>query len=1183
MQGWQSFAHGWALWAWAASWQLAALAVLIALAALATRRLSARFRYALWSLVLIKAFLWPGLAAPWSLGNWATWPLTDRAARLTVVVAPPLSQAPAGNEETASRLAPDDAAPFAATPMKPTTRVWPASIRTSIAPEASTPRVSFRFSRHEWLLFIWSGGMGLFLIFVLARYARVTALLRRAQPVDEGPLRVTLERLALRLGARRRPPELLLSDRFPSPFLLGLTRPRIVLPASLPDSLSPADLENVLLHELTHWRRRDHWLGWLQVAAQAIFWFHPFLWWANARLRHEREQACDETVLAATGRPAGDYAETLLRVLLASRGRGVAALGFLGIFEQDTKLQQRLGNIMNQERAIRRFGALHWALLILLAVATLPMAAQSSEPARNATTLKGESGSRSERPEAEPPRVISTTPANGDQNVDPALKEISVTFDRDMNPHEYAWVKYGPTYPPTSEAAPYWRDRRTCVLRVTLNPGHDYLLGVNDNQYRGFHSASGVAAEPLVLEFRTAGKLDPSQARPKIVSMVPSNGDQNVDPGLKELRVTFDMPMGEGCSWTGGGPAFPVIPEGQRPFWSADRKTAILPVALKPGHDYELGVNSQSYRTFQSATGVPVDPVVFEFRTAAAEAKGKVTPDRWIRVVIGDDKITLEGKEFSEPDMLDMLEEVPFRAQTVLEMATATSQVDKDRAQKIENELTQSASRLGFNYPSKIGVHPLGSYGVVNTPDAPKLIREISVNVAQGSDGGAPTVQDAVIAICKAAEIPYDAATSAKLADPELKKATAPVNVSSEMAEQALLNVLNPAGLRFDLGDKGLYLHKRQTVGWEWNRAFENDPAVLGPWHSVDFVESIDAFEAGKRQTQIELYLYEMTFGADGKVQAKMGQHGASLPWSKGSVWIPQMRAEGHYEIRSIGGQDYLFWEWISGDVIVRGEKPQYYVFARGKAPADYKPKSTKWSRPFVTDSAVLGPWHSVDFVKSIDAFKAGKRQSGGDLWMYEMTFNANGNVRERMGQGSVAWPWSKGYVWEDSDGIESHYEIRSIKGQDYLFWEWMSGDVTIRHQKPQYYVLARGKAPADYKPRSEKWDRAFVDDPAVIGQWKSVDFVKTMDGFKPGERRWKGDLFLKEITFKRHGGTDAGFRWSKGYIWHMGDRVEGRYEIRNLDGKDYLFVEWMSGDVTIRHQKPNYYVLEKTDGKTGD
>ena len=76
--------------------------------------------------------------------------------------------------------------------------------------------------------------------------------------------------------------------------------------------------------------------------------------------------------------------------------------------------------------------------------------------------------------------------------------------------------------------------------------------------------------------------------------------------------------MGGGFSWTGGGEEFPAIPERQKPRWSKDRMTATLPVALKPNWSYRLGLNSPSFKNFASADGVPLEPVVYKFRTSSA-------------------------------------------------------------------------------------------------------------------------------------------------------------------------------------------------------------------------------------------------------------------------------------------------------------------------------------------------------------------------------------------------------------------------------------------------------------------------------------------------------------------------------------------------------------------------------------
>jgi hypothetical protein len=107
--------------------------------------------------------------------------------------------------------------------------------------------------------------------------------------------------------------------------------------------------------------------------------------------------------------------------------------------------------------------------------------------------------------------------------------------------------------------------------------------------------------------------------------------------------------------------------------------------------------------------------------------------------------------------------------------------------------------------------------------------------------------------------------------------------------------------------------------------------------------------------------------------------------------------------------------------------------------------------------------------------------------------------------------------------------------------------------------------------------DLPFVNDPQVIGQWESVDFVADPAEFNPEKQAWKGELFLTGLSFLEGGETpQLGRTWTRGTVMDHADRTASHYEIRVLNGKLYLFFEWKSGDVTISGLKPNYYVLRK-------
>ncbi len=134
---------------------------------------------------------------------------------------------------------------------------------------------------------------------------------KRSLSVSDGVETKLLGELCRRMNIRR-PPQLLVSPQARVPFLAGVRRSAIVLPAGY--GHWPANrLEIVLTHELIHLARRD--VFWEIAARLALVpaWFHPLAWFALRRLRIERELACDDAVLLQ-GAPPADYAEQLVEV-----------------------------------------------------------------------------------------------------------------------------------------------------------------------------------------------------------------------------------------------------------------------------------------------------------------------------------------------------------------------------------------------------------------------------------------------------------------------------------------------------------------------------------------------------------------------------------------------------------------------------------------------------------------------------------------------------------------------------------------------------------------------------------------------------------------------------------------------------------------------------------------------------
>ncbi len=159
------------------------------------------------------------------------------------------------------------------------------------------------------ILYVWMAGVLLVLARLAAGILRVAVISRRAMTIEQGGFE-TRPDVQRSVTIKR-------SDRTTIPLTWGLLRPVILLPESA-DAWTPDRMRIVLAHELAHVKRQDCLTQILAQIACALYWFHPLVWIAVARLRREREQACDDRVLAL-GNSASDYAAHLVEVARSLR------------------------------------------------------------------------------------------------------------------------------------------------------------------------------------------------------------------------------------------------------------------------------------------------------------------------------------------------------------------------------------------------------------------------------------------------------------------------------------------------------------------------------------------------------------------------------------------------------------------------------------------------------------------------------------------------------------------------------------------------------------------------------------------------------------------------------------------------------------------------------------------------
>ena len=138
------------------------------------------------------------------------------------------------------------------------------------------------------------------------------------------------------------------SPAFLEPGIFGLFRQVLLLPDGILEHLSPQQWRSVVAHELCHARHRDNLIAAVQMLIEAVFWFHPLVWWVGERIFQERERACDEEVLRLGNEPR-TYAEGILKVCELYLESPVACIAGVS----GSNVRKRIQEIMSRQVGVR--------------------------------------------------------------------------------------------------------------------------------------------------------------------------------------------------------------------------------------------------------------------------------------------------------------------------------------------------------------------------------------------------------------------------------------------------------------------------------------------------------------------------------------------------------------------------------------------------------------------------------------------------------------------------------------------------------------------------------------------------------------------------------------------------------------------------------------------------------------
>jgi TonB family protein len=383
------------------AWKATLILVAAFGAAFLLRRASASLRHLLWSAAVVCIVLLPlvSLALPsWRLAQPAALAAGTAAVR-------PLSER-FGSVVIAAALTPAAAAEAAVRP----SRGGVSHLKSLEAPGIAAV-----------LIGVWALGFCLMAARLGSGVRRVREMARGAQQTQASDWSPLWAQLTARL-ALRRPVALLRSTRVTIPMTAGFRRPVILLPKDADEW--PAERRWVVLaHELLHVQRADYCLWMLARLACALYWFHPLVWLAAARLRQEAEQACDDGVLRL-GAAAPAYAEHLVSLARGwSLGR-TAELSAMAM-AQPSHLESRVRALLDparNRREVSRRGRCWIALAAALVLAPLaavraPAQAQQDPGCSLRATVSDSSGARL-------PGAFVTVQRLGDQS-----KAVAVASD----------------------------------------------------------------------------------------------------------------------------------------------------------------------------------------------------------------------------------------------------------------------------------------------------------------------------------------------------------------------------------------------------------------------------------------------------------------------------------------------------------------------------------------------------------------------------------------------------------------------------------------------------------------------------------------------------------------------------------------------------------------------------------
>lgn len=235
------------------------------------------------------------------------------------------------------------------------------------------------------LFILWVIGAAVTLLRFLSSLRDLRALRRSSFPLEQADNVYGIYHRCTQEMCLSYAPSIYITKDLASPAITGVFRPRIYLPWRMINNYGDNELRFMLLHELQHYRHKDHWINFAMVPARILYWFHPLVWYAFQHMRNDQELACDASVLPMLkNTERKDYGYTLLRLAQQiSHTAFPIVSGIGGDFHQTKRRILAIANyrIFSKGKCLR--GHLLYGLIAALLLGLSPLlSAAAHEPDR---------------------------------------------------------------------------------------------------------------------------------------------------------------------------------------------------------------------------------------------------------------------------------------------------------------------------------------------------------------------------------------------------------------------------------------------------------------------------------------------------------------------------------------------------------------------------------------------------------------------------------------------------------------------------------------------------------------------------------------------------------------------------------------------------------------------------------